>query len=308
MVQHILQNEQGKAKIEFLRKTSSITLNMESHIATLKTIYKSAFGDLTDLQFHQKIHDYIAYIVSTPELSSALLDESRKLINENKKVKRDPILSPQSKDDLITRNKQKSAYKDYMSLYLTMYIPLEDFNNGVYVEPSTLFYLKGKEHMKKIEIAQMGPSFANRRSEYQKYFSKIHEKLISLFLETRDKKQILPDTPKGLSFDDEQSILYINGTEVKISRQKKRTLEHQILNCFFDDEDNLFAEFNYAYLAEKDGVYIDDDENNWKRYYNACEKINNKVLKASAGKIVNFLFATTGNDGIVRINNEFIDF
>jgi hypothetical protein len=70
----------------------------------------------------------------------------------------------------------------------------------------------------------------------------------------------------------------------------------------------LFAEFNYAYLAEKDGVYIDDDENNWKRYYNACEKINNKVLKASAGKIINFLFATTGNDGMVKINNEFLEF
>ena len=162
--------------------------------------------------------------------------------------------------------------------------------------------------MKEIEIVQMGPSFANRRLEYIKYFSKIHEKLISLFLETCNKKQILPDTPKGLSFDDEQSILYINGTEIKISRQKKRTLEHQILNCFFDDENNLYAEFNYAYLAEKDGVYIDDDENNWKRYYNACEKINNKVLKASAGKIINFLFATTGNDGIVRINNEFLEF
>jgi hypothetical protein len=102
--------------------------------------------------------------------------------------------------------------------------------------------------------------------------------------------------------------LYINGTEVKISRQKKRTLEHQILNCFFDDENNLYAEFNYAYLAEKDGVYIDDDKDNWKRYYNACEKINNKVLKASGGKIINFLFATTGNDGIVKINNEFLEF
>lgn len=283
--------------------------HMDNHITTLKTIYKSTSGDLTDLQFHQKIHDYIAYIVSTPELSSALLDESRKLTNENKKIKKDPILSPQSKDDLITRNKQKSAYKDYMSLYLTIYIPLEDFNNGVYVEPSTLFYLKGKEHMKEIEIAQMGPSFANRRSEYQKYFSKIHEKLISLFLEPREEKHVLPDVRKGLSFDDEKSILYINGVEVKISRQKKRTLEHQILNKFFEEENNLYVEFNYADLAENDGIVnIDDDKNNWKRYYNACEKINNKVLKASGGKIVNFLFVTTGNDGIVRINNEFIDF
>ena len=80
--------------------------HMDNHITALKTIYKSASGDLTDLQFHQKIHDYIAYIVATPELSSALLDESRKLANENKKVKKDPVLSQQSKDELMARNKQ----------------------------------------------------------------------------------------------------------------------------------------------------------------------------------------------------------
>ena len=282
---------------------------MDNHIAELKTIYKSTSGDLTDLQFHQKIHDYIAYIVATPELSSVLLDESRKLANENKKIKKDPVLSQQSKDELMARNKQKNVYKDYMSLYLTMYIPLEDFNNGVYVEPSTLFYLKGKEHMKEIEIAQMGPSFANRRLNSLEHFKKIHEKLIALFLEPHNDKPALPNTTKSPSFDDEKSILNVNGVEVKISRQKKRTLEHQILNNFFEEEDNLYAEFNYADLAENDGIVnIDDDKNNWKRYYNACEKINNKVLKASGGKIVNFLFVTTGNDGIVRINNEFIDF
>lgn len=276
---------------------------MDNHITALKTIYKSTSGDLTDLQFHQKIHDYIAYIVSTPELSSALLDESRKLINENKKVKKDPVLSQQSKDELITRNERKSVYKDYMSLYLTMYIPLEDFNNGVYVEPSTLFYLKGKEYMTEKEKSLMGGSFMNHRLSYGEHFKKIHERLITLFLETCNKKQILPNTPKGVSFDPESSVLTVSGKAIEIKLKNDNPNSYYVLELMFKDEKKLEDRFYYSEMKDEllDTPLGDKD---WRAIYRACKDIQEKVRKAT--KIEDFLIIKTGESGYIQVNSDYL--
>lgn len=110
-------------------------------------------------------------------------------------------------------------------------------------------------------------------------------------------------------FDEEKSILYINGEAVKIGGKLKISNQHKILkHIFVNNRNNLSDDFFYSEMAEDEFGDLEYGKNrsSWKRYYDACGQIRLKIMKNTENKIRNFLVFTSGQDGKVSINREYI--
>jgi hypothetical protein len=111
-----------------------------------------------------------------------------------------------------------------------------------------------------------------------------------------------------LRFDKEKSILYLRGEKILIAIQDKQTIAHKILEHIFAKPD-LRDQFFYSEIAMDafwDETYK-GNKNGWRRYYSACEQINEKIRTHTISKIDDFLFYSTGRTGKVRINPKYLD-
>ncbi|HBA36525.1 TPA: hypothetical protein DCZ15_01470 [Candidatus Falkowbacteria bacterium] len=105
-----------------------------------------------------------------------------------------------------------------------------------------------------------------------------------------------------ISFDKENSILYIRGQEIKIALKSEKPIDHYILEAIFakdlaDQTD--FVEISKDYLKE-------DYDGNRQRFRHACDKLNRKISKATSNKINDFISYTTEKNGWCQINHKYL--
>lgn len=125
-----------------------------------------------------------------------------------------------------------------------------------------------------------------------------------------DQECFFDDTNKKTWFDEERSILHINGKRVKINIQDKITNAHKILKyIFITNKNNLEDDFFYSEIAEDEFGELDykNRKNNWQTYYTACLKIQEKIQKQTDNNIYDFLKFSTGKTGKININKKYIN-
>lgn len=105
-----------------------------------------------------------------------------------------------------------------------------------------------------------------------------------------------------ISFDKENSILYIRGQEIKIALKSEKPIDHYILEAIFSKDltdQTDFVEISEDYLKE-------DYEGNRQRFRHACDKLNRKISKATSNKINDFIFYTTEKNGWCQISQKYL--
>ena len=106
-----------------------------------------------------------------------------------------------------------------------------------------------------------------------------------------------------ISFDLENSILYIRGQEIKITLKNDKPIDHYILEAIFSKED-LKEQTDFVEIAED--TIKEDYNSNWQRFRNACDNLNQKIAKATDNKIPDFIIYTTGKTGWCKINQKYL--
>ncbi|NCN22481.1 hypothetical protein GW934_03245 [Candidatus Falkowbacteria bacterium] len=107
----------------------------------------------------------------------------------------------------------------------------------------------------------------------------------------------------AISFDLENSILYIRGQEIKITLKNDKPIDHYILEAIFSKED-LKEQTDFVEIAED--TIKEDYNGNWQRFRNACDNLNKKITKATDNKISDFIIYTTGKTGWCKINQKYL--
>lgn len=153
-------------------------------------------------------------------------------------------------------------------------------------------------------------------SPYSKDSLELSFEVINYYiLEEMDKKRFKKElenkeSKNKLSFNENKSILMIKDYSIKIAKQRKITNEHKLLVYIFNqNSDNLADDFYYSEIAEfefNDLDYYKENINAWKRYYKACESINEKVRRESRNTIIKFLIYNSGRKGRVKINKKYL--
>lgn len=111
-----------------------------------------------------------------------------------------------------------------------------------------------------------------------------------------------PEAP--ISFDKEKSLLYIRGQQIKIMLKNEKPIDHYILEAIFSHD--LTEQTSFMEIAEDFRNETYDAENNWNRYYHACENLNKKIAKATNNKYIDFITKTSGKSGWCRINKDYL--
>jgi hypothetical protein len=155
------------------------------------------------------------------------------------------------------------------------------------------------EFKEKVELAFKDPA---QDMVYNMSFTVLNKKIINE-LSTED---FIKRHKDNIYFDKEKSILHIKGKQVKIKRKADLPLEHYVLEYLFEQEDKD-EEIYYKDIAEEKLKELDyDSQKDWKKYYNACERLQNKIR--TDAKIDDFLIFTTNKTGNVKINKKYLKY
>lgn len=135
-------------------------------------------------------------------------------------------------------------------------------------------------------------------------FNKFNKKLNDRIKKLKEGERV---NPGRLEFDEPNSLLIIKEYKIPIARRKEKTDEHAILKEIFKNKND---EYFYSELAE-DILGIDqyeyaDNQKYWQKFYGACERIKEKVSKATENNISDFLDFNSGIKGSVKINKKYI--
>ncbi|MDR3502465.1 MAG: hypothetical protein P4L79_07765 [Legionella sp.] len=136
--------------------------------------------------------------------------------------------------------------------------------------------------------------------KYRNRLERIHNRL-PILLKNKEQPIISKPIVKRLEFSETKSILYLNQIEIRINRHGSITDQHRIL-AFMFKHDNLSKEFFYSEMAEE--IYGEPYDNEPRKYWDACELINEKVADDTKGRFPKFLLATLEKSGLVKINPE----
>ncbi len=117
----------------------------------------------------------------------------------------------------------------------------------------------------------------------------------------------------SLSFDKAESVLYLLGEKIQIAIQAKETNAHKILEYIFviknaPAEKHFYSDLDveaFGGIVEKT-LKRNPDDNYWRRYYAACQEINEKVRKGTVSKIEDFLIFGTGRKGTITVNPKYL--
>lgn len=109
-----------------------------------------------------------------------------------------------------------------------------------------------------------------------------------------------------ITFDKNESLLTIKGTKIKISRTAERPIDHYILEAIFDNED-ISEEVYFKDVAKRMDEFADYDKTkDWRKFYRACEHLNQKVQTDTDNKVIGFIEPHTGNKAWCKINPEYL--
>ena len=112
---------------------------------------------------------------------------------------------------------------------------------------------------------------------------------------------------KSTWFDEQKSLLYVQGRKVEISKQDKITNPHKLLrHIFITNKSNNKVDFYYSEIAVEEFGELDykNDSSNWKKYHNTCRTLNERLDKKLG--ITDFLSYNTGRKGRVKIQAKYL--
>jgi hypothetical protein len=115
------------------------------------------------------------------------------------------------------------------------------------------------------------------------------------------------EKPKSdLSFDVEKSILYIKDYKIKISRSSDLSIDHYILEVIFNNDD-IYEEVYFKDVAKRMDEYDDYDKTkDWRKFYRACDHLNQKIQTDTDDKVINFIESHTGKTAWCKINPKYL--
>ncbi len=108
-----------------------------------------------------------------------------------------------------------------------------------------------------------------------------------------------------ISFDDVKGILCIGSNTIGIDKKSDVTNGHYVLRYIFTNSEGLtvqsfFSDIEDAYFHESLGLM------GWRKYYRACEDIQEKIRLGTGGKIQDFLIFKSGRSAYVQINPKYL--
>ena len=106
-----------------------------------------------------------------------------------------------------------------------------------------------------------------------------------------------------ISFNKEESILYIDDFKIKIARKNDKSLDHYILELLFAKE-SIHEQIDFSELSE----YLDNfiEKKKWGSWRHACDKLNKKIEEGTNYKINKFIEYTTGKTGYCKISKKYL--
>jgi len=266
-------------------KTNPQTLKQE-----LENIYQSFEAETRNFNLFVHIYDYMEKLKS-PVLKGKIKELNRIKEKGLSDINQSKALNGQkcSKDELENDLDNIFSSVDVVWPYVMLYHITEIMNK-----------YKNKEPVKFRNIID-----DNFTKKYRKFFDFMFYTLHEDIMEYLDELTFLKDHKSDkILFDKENSVLYIKGKKVKIKRKADLPLEHYILECLFDQDDKT-VEIYYKDIAEEKLRELNyDSSTDWKKYYSACERLQEKI-RADA-QIADFLIFTTNKTGNVKINPEYL--
>lgn len=285
-----------------------------SHIEGLNTRYQIVLTSKTEPEFYMNTYYYYDFIFKNSVLNEIFSNAEKEYTQKFGTIWRDYDHS--SEDDISRRSEQVGKMERFdlfsngCSLYVRVYVPIDDYKNtddpDDKQDPIAVALVKGIKYaqrvcanpnrMSKKEIAQSyNQWFTDRRSTYEKEFSRFHLLLLEALESNKlTPKQIVHASPL---FDQEKSILTVGGKDVRITLKNDRTNSHYVLEYLFHND--LSEQSFYTEIIEKQF----DKTTKWMTIYRACNDIQEKVRKQAG--IEDFLEITTGVTGWVRIKSRY---
>jgi len=266
-------------------KTNPQTLKQE-----LGNIYQSFEAETRNFNLFVHIYDYMEKLKS-PVLKGKIKEFNRIKEKGLSDINQSKALNGQEcSDDELTKDLDNIfSSVDVVWPYIMLYSIAELMKK-----------YRNKEQVKFKEVID-----DNFTKKYRKFFDfmfyTLHEDIMGYLDELTFLKDHKADK---IFFDKDNSILYIKGKKVKIKRKADLPLEHYILECLFDNEDKT-EEIYYKDIAEQKLRELNyDSSTDWKKYYSACERLQNKIRQDA--QIADFLIFTTNKTGNVKINPDYL--
>lgn len=270
-------------------------------INSLKLRYDTALQSDSDTFFYQNLHHYYDLIEKTPRLKKMMEVSEKEYDARHNKTEKVSMI----------KISKFNLYSHSLHIYTRVYLPIEEYKNSKEPDeeqdPVAFILLKGIKNIpkkwttkaselnsrwSKKNLKTFNNWFHGKRSFYEGELRQLHLVLVSKIEKGINKKL-------EIDFDDEKSILTVNGIAVKITLKNDKPNGHYVLEYIFENGKKEVAD--YVDILKKKFQGEREDNNSM---YRACNDINKKVSEqAGVGK---FLEIHSGKTGWVRINPDLI--
>lgn len=255
----------------------------------LQKIIENYKNSSTSLEAYQAISDFVEIIISIPEFIKQVEYEGEKISIAQKRIIADKgwTYGLTGKDLKMHNERRDRKYK--VLHQLDPIFPLRNLHNvhlGIQSEN-----IANNSDWLFFGFSPDAPLPEVDKKEYQEFIDKLFKKVLP-FLDKEEKIDF--------GFDSDKSILYFQEKEIEISLKNDKTNAHYVLEHIFKSEE-LDQQFPFSEIAEDT---FKEENDNWRKYYRACEDINKKVYKST--KIDDFLEFSTGRTAWVKINKKYL--
>lgn len=143
----------------------------------------------------------------------------------------------------------------------------------------------------------------NKTKDFDDFYNDVVTRINELKSSNQKQNSLIEKSIKGVSFDNENSILHIGDYSVKIDLRGKRTIASDILASF---ENDFIKEMDYIDIANFLGL----DKDRYQYYltiYRNCIDINTKIQKQTKLKVEDFFEKISASErGSLTVNKRYL--
>ncbi|HUO56069.1 MAG TPA: hypothetical protein VMU27_01390, partial [Candidatus Paceibacterota bacterium] len=170
------------------------------------TRYDGVFESSTDSLFYQNLHHYFDLIEKTPELQELWQASEKEYAEKHTNIHREKALTEEEadeKEELTLRVERFNLYATGCTIYVRVYIRIEDYKNSMEPEdkqdPYALLMIRGIDKIKTKRWSRKTLTLYNRwfdgkRPFYEKELRQFHLLLLAE-LEKQPEKKTVPEPP-----------------------------------------------------------------------------------------------------------------
>jgi acyl carrier protein phosphodiesterase len=271
---------------------------MTNQFKQLKKNLKELADNFKEEQNHFRrcvlIYDYVEFL-NTEQLIKESLGEL--FVEANNKIEEEPEIELPDDEESFMRS--KIGWENNFWVY---------YANFLFIHNLMIKFKSGKNRIKTLEQIEhaMARSYATDLLEIS--FKIVNDKLF----EKLGQKEFIGkhcQINRNTTFNKGDLSLYIKGEKVKISTTGKITNAAKILkHIFITNKDNLTDDFYYSEIAQEEFEDQDykKDQKGWRKYFDACGKIQTKIKKATKNNISDFLIYSSGQAGKTKVNQKYL--